>query len=36
MVNHTKRLYLSPPHMGGTEKDFVEQAFETDNLAPNS
>ena len=29
-----KRLFLSPPHMGGTEKDYVEQAFASNYIAP--
>ncbi len=28
------RIYLSPPHMGGTEQDFVKQAFDTNWIAP--
>ncbi|QJB55855.1 aminotransferase class I/II-fold pyridoxal phosphate-dependent enzyme [Pseudodesulfovibrio sp. zrk46] len=30
----SKRIYLSPPHMGGTELDFVKQAFESNFIAP--
>lgn len=28
------RIYLSPPHMGGQELDFVHQAFESNFIAP--
>ncbi len=28
------RIYLSSPHMGGTEKDYVNEAFETNWIAP--
>ena len=28
------RIYLSPPHMGGTELDFVKQAFASNFIAP--
>ena len=28
------RIYLSPPHMGGTELDYVKQAFESNFIAP--
>lgn len=28
------RIYLSPPHMGGTELDFIHEAFETNWIAP--
>ncbi len=28
------KIYLSSPHMGGTEQDFVSQAFETNWIAP--
>jgi imidazoleglycerol phosphate synthase glutamine amidotransferase subunit HisH len=27
MVELTKRIFLSPPHMGGQELEFVKQAF---------
>jgi dTDP-4-amino-4,6-dideoxygalactose transaminase len=30
----SKRLYLSPPHMGGEELTFVEKAFESNYIAP--
>lgn len=29
-----KRIFLSPPHMGGMERLFVEQAFDTNWVAP--
>ena len=29
-----KRLFLAPQHMGGTEKDYVEQAFASNYIAP--
>jgi pyridoxal phosphate-dependent aminotransferase EpsN len=29
-----KRIYLSPPHMSGKELKFIEQAFETNWIAP--
>lgn len=29
-----KRIYLSPPHMGGKELEFVEEAFRTNWVAP--
>ena len=28
------RLFLSPPHMGGREREFVRQAFESNYIAP--
>lgn len=28
------RLFLSPPHMGGREQEFVRQAFESNYIAP--
>ncbi len=30
----SKRIWLSSPHMGGTEQDFVKEAFETNWVAP--
>ncbi|AXT59914.1 aminotransferase class I/II-fold pyridoxal phosphate-dependent enzyme [Aquimarina sp. AD10] len=30
----SKRIWLSSPHMGGTEQDFVKKAFETNWVAP--
>ena len=29
-----KRIYLSPPHLGGQERTFVNEAFETNWIAP--
>ena len=29
-----KRIYLSPPHIGNTELGFVNQAFESNWIAP--
>lgn len=29
-----KRIFLSPPHMGGEELDFVHEAFESNYIAP--
>ena len=28
------KIWLSPPHMGGTEDKFVREAFETNWIAP--
>ena len=33
-ASNKKRIYLSPPHMGGTEKDYIQQAFESNFIAP--
>jgi dTDP-4-amino-4,6-dideoxygalactose transaminase len=30
----TKRIFLSPPHMGGMELDFVHEAFASNYIAP--
>ena len=30
----TSRIFLSPPHMGGGEQEFVRQAFESNYIAP--
>ncbi len=30
----TKRIFLSPPHMGGEEMSFVKEAFESNYIAP--
>lgn len=30
----TKRIFLSPPHMGGEEMRFVQEAFESNYIAP--
>lgn len=29
-----KRIYLSPPHMGGLEREYVQEAFDTNWLSP--
>ena len=29
-----KRIYLSPPHMSGTELDYVKEAFNSNWIAP--
>ncbi|MFC3883542.1 DegT/DnrJ/EryC1/StrS family aminotransferase [Bacillus songklensis] len=34
MNSFQKRIYLSPPHMGGHEKEFVEKAFADNWIAP--
>jgi pyridoxal phosphate-dependent aminotransferase EpsN len=34
MAEDRKRIYLSPPHMGGGELGFVREAFETNWVAP--
>lgn len=33
-TRQTKRIYLSPPHMTGREQDYIQQAFETNWIAP--
>lgn len=34
MVNSSKPIYLSPPHMSGLEKNYIEEAFKTNWIAP--
>lgn len=34
MRNQLSKIWLSSPHMGGTEMSFVQQAFETNWIAP--
>ena len=34
MVQQTKRLYLSPPHMSGIERKYVSEVFDTNWIAP--
>ena len=34
MTDPSKKIYLSPPHMSGHEKEFVEQAFDSNWVAP--
>ncbi|WP_371017733.1 aminotransferase class I/II-fold pyridoxal phosphate-dependent enzyme [Pseudalkalibacillus sp. JSM 102089] len=33
-MNRNKRIYLSPPHMTGREKEFIADAFQTNMIAP--
>lgn len=33
-MSQLNRIYLSSPHMGGTEEKFVQQAFDTNWIAP--
>lgn len=33
-VNENKRIFLSSPHMGGLEKKFIKEAFDTNWIAP--
>ena len=33
-MSDSERIYLSSPHMGGAERDFVTQAFDTNWIAP--
>ncbi|MCP4745145.1 MAG: aminotransferase DegT [Desulfobacteraceae bacterium] len=33
-MSEKKRLFLSPPHMGGEELNYVKQAFESNYIAP--
>lgn len=34
MVHQTKRLFLSPPHMSGTERNYVSDVFDSNWIAP--
>lgn len=34
LIEKKSRIYLSSPHMGGMEKDFVNEAFDTNWIAP--
>ena len=34
MIRERKRIYLSPPHMGGDEMGLVREAFESNFIAP--
>lgn len=34
MANPQKRIYLSPPHMSGNEQKYINEAFETNWIAP--
>ncbi len=33
-MSEQKRIYLSPPHMGGNELKYIQEAFETNWIAP--
>jgi dTDP-4-amino-4,6-dideoxygalactose transaminase len=33
-MKNLKRIFLSPPHMGGEEMSFVKEAFESNYIAP--
>ena len=33
-MTNNRKIYLSPPHMGGREKEFVEEAFSSNWIAP--
>jgi pyridoxal phosphate-dependent aminotransferase EpsN len=33
-ISEKKRIYLSPPHLGGEEIEYVKEAFETNWVAP--
>ncbi|MGQ7944826.1 DegT/DnrJ/EryC1/StrS family aminotransferase [Flavobacterium sp. WC2509] len=33
-MNNPHKIYLSTPHMGGTELDFIKEAFDTNWIAP--
>lgn len=33
-TDNSKRIFLSPPHMGGSEQKYVAQAFESNFIAP--
>ena len=33
-VNENKRIFLSSPHMGNLEKEFIKEAFDTNWIAP--
>ncbi len=34
MSSNNKRIFLSPPHMGWQELEFVKEAFESNYIAP--
>jgi pyridoxal phosphate-dependent aminotransferase EpsN len=34
MTTHNKRIYLSPPHMSGNEMSYIQDAFDTNWIAP--
>ena len=33
-MNKYKRIFLSPPHMSGEELEFIQEAFESNYIAP--
>jgi pyridoxal phosphate-dependent aminotransferase EpsN len=33
-MSDKKRIYLSPPHMGGRETEYIQEAFDTNWIAP--
>jgi len=33
-MNKNKRIFLSPPHMSGYEMEFIQDAFESNYIAP--
>ena len=33
-TNTQKRVFLSPPHMGGEELELIHEAFESNYIAP--
>lgn len=33
-ANEMKKIYLSPPHMSGKERNYIDEAFETNWIAP--
>ncbi|MDR0648618.1 MAG: DegT/DnrJ/EryC1/StrS family aminotransferase [Synergistaceae bacterium] len=33
-MTERKRIYLSPPHMGGREMEYIQEAFDTNWIAP--
>ena len=34
LYKENKRIYLASPHMGGLEKKFINEAFESNWIAP--
>ncbi|MCY9664518.1 aminotransferase class I/II-fold pyridoxal phosphate-dependent enzyme [Paenibacillus alginolyticus] len=34
MTTHNKKIYLSPPHMSGNEMSYIQDAFDTNWIAP--
>jgi len=33
-MKNLERIFLSPPHMGGEEMNFIKEAFESNYIAP--